>query len=216
MRQLVLLVGYSVAAQSQDWAAIDRQLAAVQKAIEGRDLKAATDAANSLSGLTVREFNKTYTPADSLREFEARDAANPARRSMWLPSLAMSAARAGEWEKARKYAMDSLATPSSVVDTTHIANNVLGLVALQEGDVASAEMYLRAAGKAKGGGTLKRWGPTLALAKALLDKGRNEAVLEYLEACKSFVTENKKLDVWIATLRGGAAPDLTYEMLWYQ
>jgi hypothetical protein len=91
----------------------------------------------------------------------------------------MLAAQAGAWEKARTYAQDALAAaPSTSYDTVHLANNVLGLVALQNNDVASAETYLLAAGRSKGTERMKRWGPTLAVAKALLDKGRNEVVAE--------------------------------------
>ena len=211
MRYLVLLLGYTVAAQAQDWAAIDRQLAAVQKAVEARDLRAAQDASSSLWQLTVKEYSKAHTPADYLRDAEAKVAANPAGRNSSLVWMSLLAAQSEAWEKARTYALDALATGPS-----HAANNVLGLVALHGGDVSTAEAYLRAAGKAPGTSTLKLWGPTLALAKALLDKGRNEAVLEYFQACKILVTENNKLDVWIATLKGGAAPDLSREYLWYQ
>lgn len=38
---VLLLLAYTVAIQAQDWAAIDSRLAAVQKAVEARDLKAA-------------------------------------------------------------------------------------------------------------------------------------------------------------------------------
>jgi hypothetical protein len=213
-RYLLLLVGNSVVLQAQDWAAIDRQMAAVQKAVEARDLKAAQTASSELWQLTVAEWSKSHTPADYLREMEARVAANPAGRNSALPLMAGWAVQSGDWEKARNYALDALSSASRVSDSTHAANNVLGLVALHGGDVASAEAYLRAAGKTNGSSTLKRWGPNLALAKALLDKGRKEAVLEYLQDCKSFATENAKLDVWIATLRGGASPDLSREMLW--
>ena len=73
MRHLWLLVlGYSVAAPAQDWAAIDRQLAAVQQAVEARDLEAAREASTGLWRLTVGEWSKSHTPADYLRETEAR------------------------------------------------------------------------------------------------------------------------------------------------
>jgi len=217
MRHLWLLVlGYSAAAPAQDWAAIDRQLAAVQKAVEARDLEAAEEASTGLWRLTVSEWSKSHKPADYLRETEARVAANPAVRNTALLSMAMLAAQSGEWEKARNYALDALTAPSPYTDPAHAANNVLGLVALHKGDVATAELYLRAAGKAKGSTLLKRWGPTLALAKALLEQGRNDAVLEYFQDCQRFVTENSKQDTWIATLKGGGTPDLSHEYLWYR
>lgn len=89
-------------------------------------------------------------------------------------------------------------------------------MALRDNDVSAAETYLLAAGRAKGDAALQRFGPNLALAKALLEKGRNDTVLEYFQLCRSFVTQNPKLDLWIATLKGGAAPDLSREYLWYR
>lgn len=214
LRHLVLWAACGVVAHAQDWAAIDRQLAAVRAAVEARDLKTAQDASNALWQLTTKEWSKAHTPADNLREAETIAGTNPAARRSALPHLALLAVQAGEWAKAGNYARETLAAPSPVIDSVHVGNNVLGLVALHDGDVTGAELYLRAAGNAKGDNLLKRWGPTLALAKALLDQGRKEAVLEYLLACKSFVTDNAKLDSWIATLKGGGIPDFAGAYLW--
>jgi hypothetical protein len=129
----------------------------------------------------------------------------------------MQAIQAGEFDKAQDYASQTLRSPSPAYDSVHPGNIVLGLVALnRDQDVASAKMYLVSAGKTKGSPILDRWGPNLALAKALLDKGENEAVLEYFQSCKSFVTKNPKLDDWIALLKGGRTPDLSHEYLWFQ
>lgn len=222
MRHLILVLFCCVTAWSQDaappvdWSAIDRQVAVLRRAVDARDLDAVKKASEDLSTVTSAEWAKGRTPADYLRLAEARVSAQPASRTMTLPYLAILAAQAGAWDKARNYAQDALAAgPSPAYDTVHLANNVLGLVALHDNDVPSAEMYLLPAGRSKGLARMKRWGPTLALAKALLDKGRNDVVAEYLQLCRGFITDNPKLELWIATLKGGHAPDLTREYLWY-
>jgi hypothetical protein len=93
---------------------------------------------------------------------------------------------------------------------------VLGLIALKNDDIVGAGIYLLTAARTKGKSiTLDRYGPNLALAKALLDKGQNDVVLEYFQLCKTFVTKNPKLDDWIAMLKSGRAPDLSREYLWF-
>jgi hypothetical protein len=129
----------------------------------------------------------------------------------------MQAVQAGNFIKAQSYAYQTLQTPSSAYDSIHTGNVVLGLVALQrDHDVFAAKEYLLLAGRTKGSPTLDRWGPNLALAKALLECGQREAVLQYFESCKNFVTKNPKLNDWIAMLRGGGVPDLSNEYLWNQ
>src|SRR6185436_14974469 len=101
--------------------------------------------------------------------------------------------------KAERYARWALSEPSGTpYDTVHAGNIVLGLVALKNDDLVGAGTYLLSATKTKGSAILDRWGPNLALAKALLDRGQNSLVLEYFQSCKAFVTKNPKLDDWIA------------------
>jgi len=159
-------------------------------------------------------IKQSPTPAERLAELE-QSLRSPRQSYPMLPALAMLAAEARDFDKAQTYANQTLQNPSDASDSIHIGNNVLGLVALnRDGDVATAKTNLLAAAKTKGSKILARWGPTLALAKALLDKGEKEVVLEYFQECKSFVTQNPKLDDWIAMLKGGGTPDLSHEYLW--
>jgi hypothetical protein len=165
--------------------------------------------------LTADEWQKQNpTFAEYLQKAEDRAAASAKLRTMFLPELAILAFRAGELAKAEQYAHETLLRPSDVYDSIHAANTVLGLIALRHDDVAGAGAYLLAATKTKGTSLMDRYGPNLALAKELLDKGQNGVVLEYFQACKSFITKNPKLDDWIAMLKGGRAPDFKYEPLW--
>lgn len=190
----------------------------LRTALQARDIEASKKATDALADIVQQQWMKTRpTPADYLQEAEDRAAgANPKTRPRTLPYLAMVAFEAGEFNKAEQYARQTLLEPSDSYDSVHAGNIVLGLLALRNDDVTGAGDYLLAAARTKGSMILDRWGPNLALANALLGKGRNEVVLEYLQLCKSFVTKNPKLDDWIATLKGGRAPDLSHEYLWQQ
>lgn len=195
-----------------DWDTIARNLDAVQAAVKARDIDAAQKASSTLWQFATGEMVKqSPTAGERLATAEARRAPGDTTS---LAYLAMLAAEAGLMEKADTYAHDALQHPTRAYDVVHDGNIVLGLVALSHGDTSAAKNFLLEAVKTKGNESLKRFGPTLALAKALLEKGENQAVLAYFEGCKSFVTQNPKLDDWIATLKGGAAPDLSHEYLW--
>jgi hypothetical protein len=84
---------------------------------------------------------------------------------------------------------------------------VLGVIALRRGDMLQAKQYLAASGKTKGSPQLDSFGPNMSLAKALLEKGERDAVLDYFEACRTFWKMGaKQLDAWSATVRGGGIP----------
>ena len=59
-------------------------------------------------------------------------------------------------------------------------------LALQAGDVEEAKRRLLAAGKTSGSPALRSFGPNMALAEKLLEKGERDVVLEYFELCKKF------------------------------
>ncbi len=197
-----------------EWDLVEQQLSVLRAAIQTRDIDASEKATEALSGAVSKEWVKSIpTPADRLQQVEDGAARTHSKNS--LPNLSTLAFEAGEFEKAEQYARQTLAEPSDAMDSVHAGNVVLGLIALKNDDVAGAGTYLLAAARTKGKSViLDRWGPNLALAKALLDKGQNDVVLEYFQMCKTFVTKNPKLDDWIAMLKSGRAPDLSHEYLW--
>jgi hypothetical protein len=199
-----------------EWDVVDEQLNALRTAVQTRDIEATEKATEALSRSVSKEWLKRRpTPADDLQNAEDGAArTHPKNRIGSLPNLAMLAFQAGELDKAEQYARQTLAEPSDMFDSVHAGNTVLGLIALKNDDIAGAGTYLLAAARTKGRSILDRWGPNLALAKAMLDRGQNDIVLEYFQLCKSFVTKNPKLDDWIAMLKGGRAPDLSHEYLW--
>jgi len=84
----------------------------------------------------------------------------------------------------------------------------LGLVALQGGDVTKAIAELRLAGDTPGSPQLGSFGPSMQLAKALLEQGHTEAVLAYFGQCRRFWSSgNGWLDAWEVKVRAKQVPN---------
>ena len=88
---------------------------------------------------------------------------------------------------------------------------------LREGDVPQAKSRLLEAGKTKGSAPLSSFGPNMALAKELLEKGEKEVVLEYFRLCKKFWTgarHNQTLDQWADEVTKGRIPDFRANLVY--
>jgi len=140
-------------------------------------------------------------------------------RYFTLPSLAKKAWAAGAIEKARGYAQELLGDAVAHRDwnngnAIHDGNMVLGLVALHDVDSVRAGSLLIESGKTTGSPQLDSFGPNMTLAKALLQKGEKEVVLEYFALCRSFwKMGSAELDEWSATVRGGGVPSFGHNLL---
>jgi len=159
----------------------------------------------------------------SLADYESRmeSAVSPSSRFAWLDSAAFSAVMAGNLEKAKGYADEALMlAPSfrnewSYGNAIHHGHLVLGHLALLDGDVKTAEKELLTAGKIDGSPQLDTFGPNMALAKALLEKGRREVVLAYFEECRKFWGDYlHELDTWKAAVEKGEIPDFGPNLLY--
>ena len=149
----------------------------------------------------------------SIRE-HALQTADSEQRFYALGSLATDAIEAGETQKAQEYASELLQDSEKFRknwdygNAVHMGNIVLGRVALQRGDIALAGQYLLAAGQTPGSPQLDSFGPDMTLAKELLEKGQRDVVITYLESCAKFwKMGGDKLQMWIATIKGGGTPD---------
>lgn len=149
----------------------------------------------------------------SLRE-SALEKQGGENRFYELGDLARAAFAAGDLDKAQQYASELLlAAPKFKNDwnygnALHQGNNVLGLIALQRGDVASAKEHLLAAGQTPGSPQLDSFGPNMMLAKELLEKGERDAVLAYLQSCGKFwKMGTDSLQAWTAVVNQGGTPD---------
>jgi thiol-disulfide isomerase/thioredoxin len=92
----------------------------------------------------------------------------------------------------------------------HIAQTVLGRIALREGRVAEARDRLISAGKLQGtdATVIDAVGPRWTLGGDLLARGETDAVLEYIAMIRPFWKSGKgRLDDWENSIRAGDRPD---------
>lgn len=95
----------------------------------------------------------------------------------------------------------------------HDANIVLGRLAVEEGRLEEGKEHLLAAGQASGSPSLSSFGPNMTLAKALLEAGEQETVLQYFESCRKF-WPNEKLSEWSILVQAGRIPDFGPNLLY--
>lgn len=90
----------------------------------------------------------------------------------------------------------------------HDANQVLGILALEDGDADVAAAHLLASAEAPGSPQLASFGPEMGLAKRLLEEGERDAVLQYLRRCRAFWEMGSALlDTWEEDVRAGRTPN---------
>lgn len=123
---------------------------------------------------------------------------------------------AGEFDKAVKLADEYLRLAASKKtnwnygNAIHHAHLILGRISLKKGLMEQAKKHLILAGKTPGSPQLNSFGPNMALAKALLENGEKNAVLEYLNLCKIFwgkLFSTIKIWKWKQAIRKGQIPD---------
>jgi hypothetical protein len=124
-----------------------------------------------------------------------------------LSELAEFARRGDLTDKALEYARRAIASGNA--DLVHGGNSTLGLIALNNGDIANAKKYLLASGNVPTTPVLGSFGPGMNLARELLNKGERETVMAYLEECLKFwTTHQDQVNSWITILKAGGTPDL--------
>jgi len=141
-----------------------------------------------------------------------------------LVDLVQAAFDAGELSKAQQYSEELLRDAGKYKTTTspdcptpepgvyygnaiHKANIILGEVSLTKDDLKASERFLLEAGRTPGSAQLASFGPNMALAKRLLEKGDSKPVLEYFEECRKFWEFNQgKLDEWKRDVLAGKMP----------
>jgi TonB family protein len=135
-------------------------------------------------------------------------------RFLALNGLAKAALEAGAADKASAYANELLAAAAhrksewNYADAIHDGHTVLGLLAVRQGDIEKAREHLLDSAQVEGSPVLNSFGPGMALAKALLDKGETVVVLQYFSLCRTFWKMGAtKLDAWSEAVRNGKTPD---------
>ena len=176
-------------------------------------------------GLTVALL--TVTPVVALRAGEvdwnarlrsAEEMLNAAKtesdRFEALGLAAMYARHAGDLPKAVAYGTELLRLAEAHKNSWDYGNAIhqghllLGEVAFSQGnaDLASKELLL--AGKTPGSPQLSSFGPSMPLAKKLLEADKKDAVLQYLQECRTFwKMDNGLIDSWMLEIKKGNVPD---------
>jgi tetratricopeptide (TPR) repeat protein len=131
-----------------------------------------------------------------------------------LPGAAIAAFRLADFDKAKAFAEQALALAPeyrsnwNYGNAIHFAHTVLGLLALESGDIDTAVSQLKQSGETPGSPQLNSFGPTMQLAKALLRRDQFLPVLEYLMQCRIFWEMGSTwLDLWEAKVRAGVMPN---------
>ncbi len=120
--------------------------------------------------------------------------------------MADAAFKAGDYSGAAELAKIQLA--SSDRSAIQRANTLLGRVALRSGDLAGGKQYLLDSSKSEAAGYVFGYGPTMVLAKELLEKGESGTVIQYLENCLSIWPHGEAiLNGWIDDIKNGRKPN---------
>jgi len=186
----------------------------LEKAMSSSDPGTIKVAAASLRPLLARLGMPPTSPLEQLSALEeATTGAKGETLFDALPDLAKRAFNAGKTDKAKSYAKQllqmALRYPRDDGNAIFYGNFVLGRIAVQEGNLTQAGQYLLASAATHGSPVLDTFGPSMSLAKELLEKGQSTAVvIEYFALCKKFWEMNDgKLDRWTETVRSGGIPD---------
>jgi hypothetical protein len=212
---LMVAAMFRAAAQQQpDKQEMYRMLDDIRASVRLEDWNEAWRMAVRLNASIVERLPRTGASPDlELQHLEFMAGGNAISRGPLLARLARTALAAGDLEKAGRYANEALAESKHGVfwwtgDAVHQGNIVLGRLALRGGEVEEAKRYLLLAGKTPGSTSLAAQGPSMALARELLERGESAAVLQYLEECGSFWGGNRgRLAEWMALIRAGLKPD---------
>jgi hypothetical protein len=121
---------------------------------------------------------------------------------------------AEDYVNAGMYAKDLLRQAKTMEDNwnygnaLHVADLVLGRIALKDGNVDEAKRLLLEAGRTPGSPQLDTFGPDMLFAKEMLEKGENAAVIQYFDLCSKFwKMEDGRLGRWKTSVQKGETPD---------
>jgi tetratricopeptide (TPR) repeat protein len=153
----------------------------------------------------------------------ALDLAQPSPPEWMRPQLLSAAERmtelawlAADLPKAREQARRTLdlARSWSVdwqrANAIHAAETILGYAALAEERVDQASSHLLASARVSGSPQLGSFGPDLGLALELIERGRVDAAVSYLDLCAHFWNPGVGvLEDWKRSIRAGRRVDFT-------
>jgi len=136
-------------------------------------------------------------------------------RFLSLRGVAARALERGDQDRAARLARELLTlaeeyrTDWNYGNAIHHGHLLLGRVALVRGDLSAAGAELLEAGRTPGSPQLNSFGPNMALARELLQKGQTAPVREYFSLCRRFWMPqfaDAKLKEWESDLTAGREP----------
>ena len=134
-------------------------------------------------------------------------------RDYVLVDLGKTAFDANQLDKARQYAETMLKIThrgSAFGNRIHHGNLILGRIALREGNIEEAKNRLIAACTTPGAPNLNSFGPSMTLAKELLEKGERDVVFKYFFLCSRFWDSERareKMTTWRDEIKEDKIPD---------
>ena len=144
---------------------------------------------------------------------QLNNATNEMKRFYALNKAAKESLNIGKQDDARQYAaelkalMEKHKTDWNYGNAVQDVNIVFGRLALSDGKTDEAKQCLIAAGKSPGSPQMNSFGPNMTLAKALLEKGEKEVVLQYFTLCSKFWKRHSgKLKEWSELVKQGKMP----------
>jgi hypothetical protein len=133
---------------------------------------------------------------------------------MYVSMVCETAIAAEEFDKAETCARQLLSIGGSdstfgpVGSELHAAHTFLGRIAFRNGQIEDAKRELIESGKVPSDPALMSFGPSMLLAKELLEKGEKQTVLTYLDLCAKFWEMGQdQLADWKETIQAGGTPD---------
>jgi len=163
------------------------------------------DGGTEQASLALAEYERAYAlkqPHD----------ANPAEDVLEAAHIALELRRYG---RAQELALDLLGlagaryTDGRRGSVRHDGRQMLGLIAVAQGDLATAERERLESIRTVGSAQHNTFDPGLDLANALLQRGRPEVVVEYLALCTRF-SDPRPFRKWLVAIRAGERPKLDW------
>jgi len=165
------------------------------------------------SFLAYRNISYIQLPDSEKSKIELSNAQTEKNRFYALNDAAKTHFEAKEYERAAQYATELLNLAQKYPNNWNYGNAiydshmVLGRVALLNNDIETAKDHLFLAVKTPGSPQLDSFGPNMSLANDLLEKGYQEPVIEFLNQCKRFWYDHKKVDEWVKEIKNDQIPD---------
>ena len=193
----------------------------------GNEYALTNDYGQSRGYMSVTQFSALFERSANLTDAErAREehiakiskgdlnaATNEMERFKALCAAIRKAKKSGNPKDARELAeeLERLAPKykenSSYGNAVQDSNQILGRIAMAEGNIDEAKKRLLASADSDGSPTMNSFGPNMTLAEELLKNGEKEVVLQYFEMCRRFWGRHSDtLDLWTEDVKSGRIP----------